>query len=194
MQLVAWLIQVYHSGRNIEGESNCQAWGQQATRVVKPRRDENRGISHLRKGRVTTKNTGFFSMKNRLLWTPYDFMFVIAARDADEKEKWIEALENTILRHSQPALVKLLLCNMLSDSRREGVWVCGNVISNCFDIYWTVYPLQKWEQRASVTMSDFDKKLAETDAYLQILIDQVQVIMCHSIKFFTPRVKTFYYF
>ena len=32
---------------------------------------------------------------------------VIVARDADEKEKWIEALENTILRHSQPALVRV---------------------------------------------------------------------------------------
>ena len=34
-------------------------------------------------------------------------LFVIAARDPDEKEKWIEALENTILRHSQPALVRV---------------------------------------------------------------------------------------
>ena len=34
-----------------------------------------------------------------------NYSVFIAARDADEKEKWIEALENTILRHSQPALV-----------------------------------------------------------------------------------------
>ena len=38
-----------------------------------------------------------------------------------------------------------------------------------------LYILQRWENRPPVTMSDFDKKLAETDSYLQILIDQVQV-------------------
>lgn len=27
--------------------------------------------------------------------------FVISARDAEEREQWIEALENTILRHSR---------------------------------------------------------------------------------------------
>ncbi len=31
------------------------------------------------------------------------------------------------------------------------------------------------ENRSVLTLEDFDKKLAETDAYLQLLIDQVQV-------------------
>ena len=45
-----------------------------------------------------------------------------------------------------------------------------------WQILLNVYNLQRWENRPSVTMSDFDKKLAETDSYLQILIDQVQVL------------------
>ncbi len=45
----------------------------------------------------------------------------------------------------------------------------------CTKQYATLSYLQRWENRPAVTLSDFDKKLSETDAYLQILIDQVQV-------------------
>ncbi|CAH1773458.1 unnamed protein product [Owenia fusiformis] len=62
--------------------------------------------------------------------------FHFQARDFDEREKWIDALEEAILRHSQP--------------------------------------LKKWEKSLGVSPADFDKKLAETDAYLQLLIDQVK--------------------
>uniref|UniRef100_A0A672K8U2 Oxysterol-binding protein n=1 Tax=Sinocyclocheilus grahami TaxID=75366 RepID=A0A672K8U2_SINGR len=62
--------------------------------------------------------------------------FHFQARDADEREKWIHALEGTILRHS----------------------------------------LQREAETGFVpSVQDFDKKLAEADAYLQILIDQLKL-------------------
>ncbi|XP_077132073.1 oxysterol-binding protein-related protein 9 isoform X2 [Ranitomeya variabilis] len=63
--------------------------------------------------------------------------FHFQARDADEREKWINALEETILRHT--------------------------------------LQLQGVESGFVPSVQDFDKKLAESDAYLQILIDQIKV-------------------
>ncbi|XP_023674650.1 oxysterol-binding protein-related protein 9-like isoform X1 [Paramormyrops kingsleyae] len=63
--------------------------------------------------------------------------FHFQARDADEREKWIHALEGAILRHA--------------------------------------FRLQESELGFALTVEDFDKKLAEADAYLQILIDQAKV-------------------
>ncbi|KAK7889781.1 hypothetical protein WMY93_025341 [Mugilogobius chulae] len=58
-------------------------------------------------------------------------------RDADEREKWIHALEGTILRHT--------------------------------------LQLREAETGFVPSVQDFDKKLAEADAYLQILIDQLKL-------------------
>ncbi|CAG07988.1 unnamed protein product, partial [Tetraodon nigroviridis] len=63
--------------------------------------------------------------------------FHFQARDADEREKWIQALEGTILRHT----LQLRDCTF----------------------------------RFVPSVQDFDKKLAEADAYLQILIDQLKL-------------------
>uniref|UniRef100_A0A3Q2NXD6 Oxysterol-binding protein n=1 Tax=Fundulus heteroclitus TaxID=8078 RepID=A0A3Q2NXD6_FUNHE len=63
--------------------------------------------------------------------------FHFQARDADEREKWIHALEGTILRHT--------------------------------------LQLQEAETGLVPSVQDFDKKLAEADAYLQILIDQLKL-------------------
>uniref|UniRef100_A0A672KSI4 Oxysterol-binding protein n=1 Tax=Sinocyclocheilus grahami TaxID=75366 RepID=A0A672KSI4_SINGR len=63
--------------------------------------------------------------------------FHFQARDADEREKWIHALEGTILRHT------------LQRVRAETGFV--------------------------PSVQEFDKKLAEADAYLQILIDQLKL-------------------
>lgn len=63
--------------------------------------------------------------------------FHFQARDAEEREQWIEALENTIVRHSRHSSFR---------SQQAGV----------------------------PSAVDFDKKLAETDAYLQLLINQVE--------------------
>ncbi|KAJ7986629.1 hypothetical protein DPEC_G00341860 [Dallia pectoralis] len=63
--------------------------------------------------------------------------FHFQARDADEREKWINALEGTILRHT--------------------------------------HQLREAETGLVPSVQDFDKKLAEADAYLQILIDQFKL-------------------
>ncbi|XP_076860011.1 oxysterol-binding protein-related protein 9 isoform X3 [Brachyhypopomus gauderio] len=63
--------------------------------------------------------------------------FHFQARDADEREKWIHALEGTILRHA--------------------------------------LQLREAETAFVPSVQDFDKKLAEADAYLQILIDQLKL-------------------
>ncbi|KAM8930267.1 oxysterol-binding protein-related protein 9 isoform 3-T3 [Pelodytes ibericus] len=63
--------------------------------------------------------------------------FHFQARDADEREKWINALEETILRHT--------------------------------------LQLQGVDSGFVPSVQDFDKKLAESDAYLQILIDQIKL-------------------
>ncbi|XP_040216423.1 oxysterol-binding protein-related protein 9 isoform X4 [Rana temporaria] len=63
--------------------------------------------------------------------------FHFQARDADEREKWIHALEETILRHT--------------------------------------LQLQGADSGFVPSIQDFDKKLAESDAYLQILIDQIKL-------------------
>ncbi|KAM9326890.1 oxysterol-binding protein-related protein 9 [Gastrophryne carolinensis] len=63
--------------------------------------------------------------------------FHFQARNADEREKWIHALEDTILRHT--------------------------------------LQLQGVDSGFVPSIQDFDKKLAESDAYLQILIDQIKV-------------------
>ncbi|XP_030227644.1 oxysterol-binding protein-related protein 9 isoform X1 [Gadus morhua] len=63
--------------------------------------------------------------------------FHFQARDADEREKWIHALEGTILRHT--------------------------------------LQLREAETGLIPSVQDFDKKLAEADAYLQILIDQLKL-------------------
>ncbi|KAG8191070.1 hypothetical protein JTE90_008384 [Oedothorax gibbosus] len=68
-----------------------------------------------------------------------DKTFHFQARDTEERDKWIHALEDTILRHTQS------------------------------------YSLQtKWDDMCnSSSLQDFDKKLTEADAYLQMLIDQI---------------------
>ncbi|XP_035638109.1 oxysterol-binding protein-related protein 9 isoform X1 [Oncorhynchus keta] len=63
--------------------------------------------------------------------------FHFQARDADEREKWIHALEGTILRHT--------------------------------------LQLQEAETGFVPSVQDFERKLAEADAYLQILIDQLKL-------------------
>ncbi|KAM5323405.1 oxysterol-binding protein-related protein 9 isoform 4-T4 [Glossophaga mutica] len=69
--------------------------------------------------------------------------FHFQARDADEREKWIHALEETILRHT--------------------------------------LQLQGLDSGFVPSVQDFDKKLTEADAYLQILIEQLKD-QCNSEK------------
>ncbi|XP_069673311.1 oxysterol-binding protein-related protein 9 isoform X2 [Periplaneta americana] len=64
--------------------------------------------------------------------------FHFQARGAEEREKWIRALEDTILRHAHR---------------------------------------MRWDpSKPPPTVHEFDKKLVEADAYLQILIDQIKAL------------------
>nr|CAD7398886.1 unnamed protein product [Timema poppensis] len=64
--------------------------------------------------------------------------FHFQARDAEERERWIRSLEDTILRHANR---------------------------------------MRWDpNKPQPTIQDFDKKLVEADAYLQIIIDQVKAL------------------
>ncbi|GFG40188.1 hypothetical protein Cfor_09776 [Coptotermes formosanus] len=64
--------------------------------------------------------------------------FHFQALGAEEREKWIRALEDTILRHAHR---------------------------------------MRWDpNKPAPTVHEFDKKLAEADAYLQILIDQIKAL------------------
>uniref|UniRef100_A0A8C0YPL9 Oxysterol-binding protein n=1 Tax=Cyprinus carpio carpio TaxID=630221 RepID=A0A8C0YPL9_CYPCA len=76
--------------------------------------------------------------------------FHFQARDADEREKWIHALEGTILRHT---LQQVRATSSFSPSY------------GLISVYASFVP----------SVQDFDKKLAEADAYLQILIDQLKL-------------------
>lgn len=69
--------------------------------------------------------------------------FHFQARDGEEREKWIRALEDTILRHAY-----------------------GYKSPNALRL----------DVKPAPTIQDFDKKLAEADAYLQILIDQTKAL------------------
>ncbi|XP_053974681.1 oxysterol-binding protein-related protein 9 isoform X1 [Hylaeus volcanicus] len=62
--------------------------------------------------------------------------FHFQTRNAEERERWIRALEDTILRHSHA----------------------------------------RWDPKKSPPRQDFDRKVAEADAYLQLLIDQIKLI------------------
>ncbi|KAI4466766.1 ph domain [Holotrichia oblita] len=62
--------------------------------------------------------------------------FHFQARDAEEREKWVRALEETIFRHGSK---------------------------------------MRWDvSKPSPTMKDFDQKVSEADAYLQLMIDQTR--------------------
>ncbi|CAH0551346.1 unnamed protein product [Brassicogethes aeneus] len=62
--------------------------------------------------------------------------FHFQARDAEEREKWVRALEDTIIRHGS-------------------------------QMKWDAY-------HPSPTLKDFDNKVSEADAYLQLMIDQTK--------------------
>uniref|UniRef100_A0A673FXU5 Oxysterol-binding protein n=1 Tax=Sinocyclocheilus rhinocerous TaxID=307959 RepID=A0A673FXU5_9TELE len=76
--------------------------------------------------------------------------FHFQARDTDEREKWIHALEGTILRHTL--------------QRVRGFYLSRGIEG-----------IVRYKTGFVPSVQDFDKKLAEADAYLQILIDQLKL-------------------
>ncbi|XP_006879730.1 PREDICTED: oxysterol-binding protein-related protein 9-like isoform X1 [Elephantulus edwardii] len=86
--------------------------------------------------------------------------FHFQARDADEREKWIHALEETILRHT----LQLQISTTLAFFQSSGI-----------------SPVLEFSKIIGLdsgfvpSVQDFDKKLTEADAYLQILIEQLKL-------------------
>uniref|UniRef100_A0A2K6A446 Oxysterol-binding protein n=1 Tax=Mandrillus leucophaeus TaxID=9568 RepID=A0A2K6A446_MANLE len=85
--------------------------------------------------------------------------FHFQARDADEREKWIHALEETILRHTLQLQVRIFTCSLV-----VAFFFC--LFSVC---------LFGLDSGFVPSVQDFDKKLTEADAYLQILIEQLKL-------------------
>uniref|UniRef100_A0A672U3J9 Oxysterol-binding protein n=1 Tax=Strigops habroptila TaxID=2489341 RepID=A0A672U3J9_STRHB len=79
--------------------------------------------------------------------------FHFQARDADEREKWIHALEDTILRHTLQLQASF---------------------NFTFSMFYFLF-IKGVDSGFVPSVHDFDKKLTEADAYLQILIDQLKV-------------------
>ena len=74
--------------------------------------------------------------------------FHFQAQDSHERERWIRALEDTVMRHNQTRRV--------SSGLRKSALLST--------------------QGEAPTIVDFDKRLTETDCYLQILLNQVQAL------------------
>ena len=74
--------------------------------------------------------------------------FHFQAQDSQERERWIRALEDTVLKHNQTR-------RMSSGLRKSALLV---------------------QAGEAPTLLDFDKKLTETDCYLQILLNQVSAL------------------
>uniref|UniRef100_A0A2K6EB86 Oxysterol-binding protein n=1 Tax=Macaca nemestrina TaxID=9545 RepID=A0A2K6EB86_MACNE len=89
--------------------------------------------------------------------------FHFQARDADEREKWIHALEETILRHTLQLQVRIFTSLVVA------FFFCLFSVclffNNCDGLDSGFVP----------SVQDFDKKLTEADAYLQILIEQLKL-------------------
>jgi len=74
--------------------------------------------------------------------------FHFQAQDSEERERWIRALEETVLRHNSTR-------RTTSSLRKNTLLIQGD---------------------SPPTIEDFDKKLSETDCYLQILLNQVAAL------------------
>jgi len=81
--------------------------------------------------------------------------FHFQAKDSEERERWIRALEETVARH-----------NMMRGRSGKLGGGGGRRAANRD-------PSAPAEPGPPPSMADFDKKLAETDSYLQLLINQV---------------------
>ncbi|XP_075216098.1 oxysterol-binding protein-related protein 9 isoform X2 [Lycorma delicatula] len=81
--------------------------------------------------------------------------FHFQARDGEEREKWIRCLEDTILRHANGFKSSSTISTMRNFC---GLWLRLDTV------------------KPAPTIQDFDKKLAEADAYLQILIDHTKAL------------------
>ena len=90
--------------------------------------------------------------------------FHFQAQDSEERERWIRALEDTVLRHNQTR-------RTTSSLRKSTLLIQGDL---------------------PPSIEDFDKKLSETDCYLQILLNQVAALKVKIGMFFTHFFPSFF--
>lgn len=81
--------------------------------------------------------------------------FHFQARDADEREKWVRRLEDTILRHAN----------------RRAAWDQQQMQNN--SISHGIATPGSNNKRNHLLL--FDRKVSEADAYLQLMIEQTEV-------------------
>uniref|UniRef100_A0A8D8BUZ8 Oxysterol-binding protein-related protein 9 n=1 Tax=Culex pipiens TaxID=7175 RepID=A0A8D8BUZ8_CULPI len=85
--------------------------------------------------------------------------FHFQARDADEREKWVRRLEDTILRYANRS-------RALWEQQYSGGGSAGS----------TSYGTPGSSTRRTNNLALFDKKVTEADAYLQLMIEQTTKI------------------
>lgn len=130
-------------------------------RPVERGRDRHRwpGRQHLHDHRGPQN----FSLSGNEFWLNIYFResnstFSYKARDADEREKWVRRLEDTILRYA---------------NRSRALWeqqYSGGSAGS------TSYGTPGSSTRRTNNLALFDKKVTEADAYLQLMIEQTTVI------------------
>lgn len=89
------------------------------------------------------------------------------ARDADEREKWVRRLEDTILRHA---------------NRSRALW--DQQYSGGSSNYSHGTPGSSTKRTNNLAL--FDKKVSEADAYLQLMIEQTTVRIRFMIGLLRP--------
>lgn len=77
--------------------------------------------------------------------------FHFQAKDAEEREKWVRRLEDTILRHA---------------NRNRGIWSSDQSYNSPYS----------GESKRSNYLHALDKRISEADAYLQLMIEQIKKI------------------
>ena len=106
-----------------------------------------------------------------LVAVSHGHLCVFQAQDSEERERWIRSLEDSVLRHNQqrgaasPAAAAggpFPSSYPLRASTRKSINSAGN--------------------NAPATIEDFDKKLGETDSYLELLLSQVCAVHLSSIS------------
>ena len=79
----------------------------------------------------------------------------LQAQDSEERERWIRSLEDAVLRHNQQRAPGAIGATFPARAGTRRSYHASN------------------GSGAPATIEDFDKKLGETDSYLELLLSQV---------------------
>lgn len=81
--------------------------------------------------------------------------FHFQAKDGEERERWVRRLEDTILRHA---------------NRSRGIWSSDNASGSTYGGF------NSTESKRINYIQSLDKRISEADAYLQLMIEQMNKI------------------